>query len=126
MHVGFVKLCDLHGMFVAMKERLPRSQHPFSTFRPQPGQETAVNRRLLDAFKDIAITRKVESVHFCVPTQTASLLFAEMIEGSKKANLRITRAAATDGAQTLGSFDAFIDLTRMRNTHPSYRMVRIK
>jgi hypothetical protein len=107
MHVGFVKLCDLHGMFVAMKERfLDRNIRSLLSGR-KPGQETAVNRRIIDAFKDIAITRKVDPSTFAF-NHNGVTLFAEMIEGSD-GKYRITEPRLLNGAQTLGSFDAFID-----------------
>ena len=51
MHIGFVRLRELHAMFVAMKERfLDRNIRSLLAGR-KPGVDTAVNRRLLKAFE---------------------------------------------------------------------------
>src|ERR1019366_1855595 len=81
MHVGFVRLRDLHAMFVAMKERfLDRNIRSLLSGR-KPGDETAVNRRLIKAFEEITITKKVDPAVFAFDHNGVSL-FAEMIEGS--------------------------------------------
>jgi hypothetical protein len=60
MHVGFVKLRELHAMFVAMKERfLDRNIRSLLSGR-KPGDETAVNRRLIKAFEEIVISKKTD------------------------------------------------------------------
>ena len=106
MHVGFVKLRDLHSMFLAMRERfLDRNIRSLLSGR-KPGQETAVNRRLIDAFRDISITRKVDPSVFAF-NHNGVTLSAEMIQGSD-GQYRITEPRLLNGAQTLGSFDAFI------------------
>lgn len=106
MHVGFVKLRDLHDMFIAMKERfLDRNIRSLLSGR-KPGQETAVNRRLTEAFRDISITRKIDPQAFAF-NHNGVTLFAEMIEGSD-GKYRITEPRLLNGAQTIGSFDAFI------------------
>ena len=110
MHVGFVKLRDLHDMFVAMKERfLDRNIRSLLSGR-KPGEETAVNRRLMEAFKEITITRKVDPTVFAF-NHNGVTLFAEMIEGGD-GEYRITEPRLLNGAQTLGTFDAFIDSRR--------------
>jgi hypothetical protein len=107
MHVGFVKLRDLHAMFVAMKERfLDRNIRSLLSGR-KPGGETAVNRRLLKAFEEISITRKVDPAVFAF-NHNGVTLYAQMIEG-EGGNYRITEPRLLNGAQTLGSFAAFID-----------------
>jgi hypothetical protein len=107
MHVGFVRLRDLHAMFVAMKDRfLDRNIRWLLTGR-KPGNETAVNRRLLKAFEEITITRKVDPGVFAF-NHNGVTLFAEMIEGSD-GKYRITEPRLLNGAQTVGSFDAFLD-----------------
>jgi hypothetical protein len=107
MHVGFVRLRDLHTMFVAMKERfLDRNIRTLLSGR-KPGDETAVNRRLLKAFEEISISRKVDPAAFAF-NHNGVTLFAEMIEG-EGGNYRITEPRLLNGAQTLGSFAAFID-----------------
>ena len=64
MHVGFVRLRDLHTMFVSMKERfLDRNIRALLSGR-KPGDETAVNRRLLKAFEEISVSRKVDPAVF--------------------------------------------------------------
>jgi hypothetical protein len=106
MHVGFVKLRDLHVMFVAMKKRfLDRNIRSLLSGR-KPGNETAVNRRLLKAFEEITITRRVDPAAFAF-NHNGVTLFAEMIEGSD-GSYRITEPRLLNGAQTVGSFDAFI------------------
>jgi uncharacterized protein YoaH (UPF0181 family) len=106
MHVGFVKLRALHSMFIAMRERfLDRNIRSLLSGR-KPGQETAVNRRLIEAFRDILITRKVDPSVFAF-NHNGVTLFAEMIEGSD-GQYRVTEPRLLNGAQTLGSFDAFI------------------
>lgn len=106
MHVGFVRLHDLYAMFIAMKERfLDRNIRSLLSGR-NPGSETAVNRRLIKAFEEIAITRKVDPAVFAF-NHNGVTLFAEMIDGSD-GNYRITEPRLLNGAQTLGSFDAFI------------------
>jgi len=107
MHVGFAKLRDLHGMFIAMKERFfDRNIRSLLSGR-KPGQETAVNRRLIDAFRDISITKKIDPEVFAF-NHNGVTLFAEMIEGSG-GHYRITEPRLLNGAQTLGSFDSFIN-----------------
>lgn len=126
MHVGFVRLRDLHGMFVAMKERfLDRNIRSLLSGR-KPGEETAVNRRLVDAFKDIAITQKVDPSTFAF-NHNGVTLFAEMIEGSE-GKYRITEPRLLNGAQTLGSFDAFINSHKNDGilTHAAERLDEIK
>jgi hypothetical protein len=66
-----------------------------------------VNRRLLKAFEDITITRKVAPAAFAF-NHNGVTLFAEKIEGSD-GNYRITEPRLLNGAQTIGSFDAFIN-----------------
>jgi hypothetical protein len=81
MHVGFVRLRELHAMFVAMKERfLDRNIRSLLSGR-KPGDETAVNRRLLKAFEEIAISKKVDPAVFAF-NHNGVTLFAEMIEGA--------------------------------------------
>jgi hypothetical protein len=110
MHVGFVRLRDLHAMFVAMKDRfLDRNIRSLLSGR-KPGDETAVNRRLLKAFEEIVITRKTDPAVFAF-NHNGVTLFAEMIEGAE-GNYRITEPRLLNGAQTLGSFDAFINSHR--------------
>jgi hypothetical protein len=107
MHVGFVRLRELHAMFVAMKERfLDRNIRSLLSGR-KPGDDTAVNRRLLKAFEEITITRKADPAVFAF-NHNGVTLFAEMIEGSD-GNYRITEPRLLNGAQTIGSFDAFIN-----------------
>jgi len=99
MHVGFAKLRDLHGMFIAMKERFfDRNIRSLLSGR-KPGQETAVNRRLIDAFRDISITKKIDPEVFAF-NHNGVTLFAEMIEGSG-GHYRITEPRLLNGAQTL-------------------------
>lgn len=106
MHVGFVRLRELHAMFVAMKERfLDRNIRSLLSGR-KPGDDTAVNRRLLKAFEEIVITQKAESDVFAF-NHNGVTLFAEMMEGSD-GNYRITEPRLLNGAQTIGSFNAFI------------------
>lgn len=106
MHVGFVRLRDLHGMFVAMKDRfLDRNIRSILSGR-KPGEETAVNRRLLKTFEEIAISRKTDPRVFAF-NHNGVTLFAELIEGSQ-GNYRITEPRLLNGAQTIGSFHAFI------------------
>jgi len=106
MHVGFVSLRELHAMFVAMKDRfLDRNIRSLLSGR-KPGDETAVNRRLLKAFEEIVISRKTDPAVFAF-NHNGVTLFAEMIEGAE-GNYRITEPRLLNGAQTLGSFDAFI------------------
>ena len=106
MHLGFVRLRELHGMYVAMKERFLDRNIRFLLSGRKPGQETAVNRRLLKAFEEIAISRKVDPAAFAF-NHNGVTLFAEMIEGAD-GHYRITEPRLLNGAQTLGSFDAFI------------------
>jgi hypothetical protein len=107
MHVGFVRLWDLHTMFVSMKERfLDRNIRALLSGR-KPGDETAVNRRLLKAFEEISISRKVDPAVFAF-NHNGVTLFAEMIEG-EGGHYRITEPRLLNGAQTLGSFAAFVD-----------------
>jgi AIPR protein len=106
MHVGFARLCELHAMFAAMKERfLDRNIRSLLSGR-KPGDETAVNRRLLKAFEEITITRKADPEVFAF-NHNGITLFAEMIDGSD-GNYRITEPRLLNGAQTTGSFDQFI------------------
>jgi hypothetical protein len=106
MHVGFVRLRDLHAMFVAMKERfLDRNIRTLLSGR-KPGKETDVNRRLLKAYDDITINRKVNPAAFAFNHNSVTL-FAEMIEGAD-GHYRITEPRLLNGAQTVGTFDAFI------------------
>ena len=107
MHVGFVRLRELHAMFVAMKERFLDSNIRSLLSGRKPGDETAVNRRLLKAFEEIAISRKVAPAVFAF-NHNGVTLFAEMIEGAD-GSYRITEPRLLNGAQTLGSFDAFIN-----------------
>jgi hypothetical protein len=110
MHIGFVRLRDLHTMFVAMKERfLDRNIRALLSGR-KPGDETAVNRRLLKAFDEISISRKVDPAVFAF-NHNGVTLFAEMMEG-EGGNYRITEPRLLNGAQTLGSFAAFVDSHR--------------
>ncbi len=107
MHVGFVKLKDLHSMFLAMKERfLDRNIRTLLSGR-KPGQETAVNRRLLKAFEEISITKKIDPAVFAF-NHNGVTLSAEMIEG-EDGQYRITEPRLLNGAQTVGSFAAFVD-----------------
>jgi hypothetical protein len=73
----------------------------------KPGQETTINRRLIKAFEEITIARKVDPAVFAF-NHNGVTLFAEMIEGSEGA-YRITEPRLLNGAQTLGSFNAFIN-----------------
>lgn len=107
MRLGFVRLRDLHAMYVAMKERFLDRNIRFLLSGRKPGQETAVNRHLTNAFEEITITRKVDPSAFAF-NHNGVTLFAEMIEGSE-GNYRITEPRLLNGAQTLGSFDAFIN-----------------
>lgn len=105
MHVGFVRLRELHAMFVAMKERfLDRNIRSLLSGR-KPGGETAVNRRLLKAFEEIVITRKTDPNVFAF-NHNGVTLFAEMMQGTD-GNYKITEPRLLNGAQTIGSFDAF-------------------
>jgi hypothetical protein len=107
MHVGFVKLRDLHAMYIAMKERfLDRNIRALLSGR-KPGEETAVNRRITNALEEIAISRKADPTVFAF-NHNGVTLFAEMIQGSD-GNYRITEPRLLNGAQTLGSFDAFVN-----------------
>src|ERR1035441_2480200 len=107
MHVGFVRLLDLYAMFVAMKERfLDRNIRALLSGR-KPGDETAVNRRLLKAFDEIIISKKTDPAVFAF-NHNGVTLFAEMMEGGE-GNYRITEPRLLNGAQTLGSFASFID-----------------
>ena len=106
MHVGFAKLRDLHAMFIALKERfLDRNIRSLLAGR-KPGNETAVNRRLLKAFEEITISHKVDPGVFAF-NHNGVTLYAEMIEGSA-GRYRITEPRLLNGAQTVGSFDAFV------------------
>ncbi len=107
MHVGFVRLRDLHTMFMVMKERfLDRNIRALLSGR-KIGDETAVNRRLLKAFEEISISRKVDPAVFAF-NHNGVTLFAEMIEG-ESGHYRITEPRLLNGAQTIGSFAAFVD-----------------
>ncbi len=107
MYVGFVRLRELYAMFVAMRERfLDRNIRALLSGR-NAGSETAVNRRLLKAFEEITITRKVDPAAFAF-NHNGVTLFAEMIEGAD-GHYRITEPRLLNGAQTVGSFDAFIN-----------------
>lgn len=106
MHVGFVRLRDLHAMFVAMKERFLDRNIRFLLSGRKPGNETTVNRRLVKAFEEITITRKVDPAAFAF-NHNGVTLFAEMIEGSD-GNYCITEPRLLNGAQTVCSFDAFV------------------
>lgn len=106
MHVGFVKLRELHTMFVAMKERfLDRNIRSLLSGR-KPGDETAVNRRLIKAFEEIVISRKTAPAVFAF-NHNGVTLFAELFEGAE-GDYRITEPRLLNGAQTIGSFDAFV------------------
>lgn len=106
MHVGFVKLRELHTMYVAMKERfLDRNIRSLLSGR-KPGDETAVNRRLMKAFEEIVISRKTDPAVFAF-NHNGVTLFAEQFEGTE-GHYRITEPRLLNGAQTIGSFDAFI------------------
>ncbi|MEX0777168.1 MAG: AIPR family protein [Phycisphaeraceae bacterium] len=106
MHVGFVRLRDLHAMFVAMKDRfLDRNIRSLLSSR-KPGSETAVNRRLLKAFEEIMISRKADPGVFAF-NHNGVTIFAEMIEGAD-GKYRVTEPRLLNGAQTVGSFDAFV------------------
>lgn len=107
MHLGFVGLKDLHGMFVAMKERFLDRNIRFLLSGRKPGQETAVNRRLIKAFEEILITRKVNPADFAF-NHNGVTLFAEMMEGSE-GKYRITEPRLLNGAQTISSFAAFLN-----------------
>src|SRR5271166_5518417 len=99
MHVGFVRLRELHAMFVAMKERfLDRNIRSLLSGR-KPGDETAVNRRLIKAFEEIVISRKTAPAVFAF-NHNGVTLFAEMIEGAD-GSYRITEPRLLNGAQTL-------------------------
>jgi hypothetical protein len=107
MHIGFVRLLDLHAMFVAMKDRfLDRNIRSLLSGR-KPGKETAVNRRLLKAFEEITITRKQDPGVFAF-NHNGVTIFAEMIEGSD-GKYRVTEPRLLNGAQTVGSFNAFLN-----------------
>jgi len=98
MQVGFVRLRELHAMYVAMKEHfLDRNIRSLLSGR-KPGDDTAVNRRLLKAFEEIAITRKADPAVFAF-NHNGVTLFAEMIEGAD-GNYRITEPRLLNGAQT--------------------------
>ena len=70
MQLGFVRLRDLHAMFVAMKERFLDRNIRFLLSGRRPGQETAVNRHLMKAFEEIAITRKADPEIFAFTNQS--------------------------------------------------------
>jgi len=106
MHVGFVRLRELHAMYVAMKERFLDRNIRFLLSGRRPGETTAVNQRLVKAFEEITISRKVDPAAFAF-NHNGVTLFAEMIEGSD-GSYQITEPRLLNGAQTVGSFDAFI------------------
>lgn len=107
MHVGFVRLVDLHGMYVAMKDRfLDRNIRSLLSGR-RPGKETAVNGRLMTAFEDITITHKADPGVFAF-NHNGVTIFAEMIVGSE-GKYRVTEPRLLNGAQTIGTFDAFLN-----------------
>lgn len=106
MHVGFVPLKDLRGMFVAMKERfLDRNIRSLLSGK-KPGNETGVNRRLIRAIEDIVLTRKAEPSTFAF-NHNGVTVFAELMEGGD-GTYRVTEPRLLNGAQTVGSFDAFV------------------
>jgi hypothetical protein len=107
MYVGFVRLRDLHEMFVIMGDRfLDRNIRSLLSGR-KPGQETNVNRRLVIAFEEIAITRRTDPSVFAF-NHNGVTLSAERIEGSD-GKYEITEPRLLNGAQTIGSFDSFLN-----------------
>jgi AIPR protein len=106
MHIGFVPLIDLRGMFTAMKERfLDRNIRSLLSGK-KPGNETGVNRRLTRAFEDIVLTRKADPSTFAF-NHNGVTVFAELMEG-ENGTYRVTEPRLLNGAQTVGSFDAFV------------------
>lgn len=106
MHVGFVPLTELRGMYTAMKERfLDRNIRSLLSGK-KPGKETGVNRRLIRAFEDIVLTGKAEPSVFAF-NHNGVTVFAELMEGANGV-YRVTEPRLLNGAQTIGSFDAFM------------------
>jgi hypothetical protein len=106
MHVGFVPLQDLRGMFVAMRERfLDRNIRSLLSGK-RTGSEPDVNRRLVKAFEDIVLVQKIDPKMFAF-NHNGVTLFAELMDGSE-GRYRVTEPRLLNGAQTVGSFDKFL------------------
>jgi len=101
LHVGFVRLVDLHAMYVDMGQRFFERN-----IRASLPAESAVNRSLERTFKRIVLDQ-AESPHGFAFNHNGVTLSAEALK-STEMGWRITEPRLLNGAQTVTTFARFM------------------
>lgn len=105
LHVGFVRLVDLHAMYVDMGQRFFERN-----IRASLPAESAVNWSLQRAFKAIILDEK-ESPHAFAFNHNGVTLSAEALK-STDSGWRITEPRLLNGAQTVTTFARFLEANK--------------
>lgn len=105
LHVGFVRLVDLHAMYVDMGQRFFERN-----IRASLPAESAVNWSLQRTFKAIILDEK-ESPHAFAFNHNGVTLSAEALK-STDSGWRITEPRLLNGAQTVTTFARFLEANK--------------
>ena len=101
LHVGFVRLVDLHAMFVDMGQRFFERN-----IRASLPEESTVNRSLERAFRSAVLDEKVSPLAFPF-NHNGVTLSAEALQQTDS-GWRITEPRLLNGAQTVTTFARFL------------------
>ena len=105
LHVGFVRLVDLHGMYLDMGQRFFERN-----IRASLPAESAVNWSLERAFKAIVLDEN-DSPHAFAFNHNGVTLAAEALK-STESGWRIIEPRLLNGAQTVTTFARFLDANK--------------
>lgn len=107
MHVGFVRLMDLHEMHLAMGQRFFDRN-----IRAALTGEGAVNRSILRAFKQVVIDQELHPSVFSF-NHNGVTLYAENVEDIE-GGFRIAEPRLLNGAQTISTLTRFLQESETR------------
>ncbi len=102
MHIGFVRLVDLHGMYRAMNQRFFERN-----IRSALGSGEAPNRAILQSLKRIVLDCKEEPSVFAF-NHNGVTIYAQNLESQDGENFKITEPRLLNGAQTISTFAEFL------------------
>lgn len=102
MHMGLIRLVDLHQMYAELGSRFFDSNIRYGL-----GENKAVNRAILSALKQIVIDRTDEPISFAF-NHNGITLFAEQVE-RLDGKVRLTAPRLLNGVQTVMTVAGFLE-----------------
>ena len=106
MHIGFVRLADLHRMHKELGSRF--FDH---NIRYGLGDSEAVNRAISRSLRQVILDRSEQPADF-VFNHNGITLFAEKVDAADGDHVRLTAPRLLNGAQTVATLASFLEANR--------------